>query len=108
MALQRLEASGSASSTSSEADLDRLAQSVMVTAHTRPWAGRTRSAWVEDDEDEEPMDQGGGQGGEIGGNETEYEYEWGTEDYDADKYAAISVWDQLSELFLRMGEATGA
>ncbi len=87
----------------SEGELDGLAQSVMGTAHTRPWAGRTRLAWVEDDEEDE---EGGGQGGED--DEMEYEYEWGTEDYDADKYAAISVWDQISELFLRMGETTGA
>ena len=37
----------------------------------------------------------------------DYDYEWGTEDFDMEEYTAISVWDELSELFTRQTQDLG-
>ena len=57
----------------------------------------------EDDEDFGPFTLGR----DEAEHEPEYEYEWGTEDYDHDKYTAISVWDELSEIFLLQAQLSG-
>ncbi len=86
------------------------AGAALRTASEHIWAGRTRAqaATVEDDPDEtEDEDAEQAQGGGVD-DEYEYEHEWGTENYDSDKFTAISVWDELSELFQHKGQISGA
>ena len=90
---------------------EELAQAAIHAASARLWSGRTRrSVTVEDEPDGDDLELENQRAGQqaAGEEDVEYEYVWGTEDYDADKYAAISVWDELSELFLRMGQTSGA
>lgn len=89
--------------TNNSAVREILGESVNETAQTQVWVGRTCSAWGDDEPEEEP-DIGGLWAEGLG---FEYEYEWATEEY-ADEYAAISVWDEISQLFETMGRALGA
>lgn len=84
---------------------DELADDAILSAENRLWAGRTRATVVEDEgpEEDEPQDEAGSADPEY-----DYDYEWGTEAYDADEFNAISVWDELAEFFLHNTHASGA
>lgn len=83
-------------------DEDETIAAAEAAAQRSVWDGRTRVAAVEVDEDNESDGEDGGNG-----DDDELDYEWGTEDYDADEYEAISAWDRLTEDFLRKGMICG-
>ena len=64
-------------------------------AHANVWSGRRHVEVDDADDDENEAEDGSDE------DEYEYDYAWGTEGFDMDEYTAISVWDELSELFIQ-------
>lgn len=88
-------------------DLDTVARSI----HESVWAGRTRSyrpPTVEDADEEDTLESGGdAETPELSEEDREVWERMHTEQRQEAEYEAISVWDELAELFIREGMIKG-